>query len=152
MPSRSRYAGLTLVLAFTATASTATACSCGEPPSGLKGDGFVQWKRDKAETILRGKIVSLRAGEGVSILEGRVVAAEMDVEAVEKGSLTTAGRVQLATGFGVGDCGISDWMLAAIAWRRTVNLEVHASPELPGVFIATMCGYSEMDSMSGRKR
>lgn len=149
-PTLPVWCALALAVAF--GGSSALACTCREAPAGLKDDALVQWKRDKAEAILRGRIVSLRAGEGVVLAEGKLVTAEMEVEAVDKGALTASGRVQLATGFGVGDCGIPSWMLMAIAWKRTVNIEVRTAPEVPGVFYADMCGYGEMDSISGRKR
>ncbi|MCZ8183238.1 MAG: hypothetical protein O9322_09735 [Beijerinckiaceae bacterium] len=111
----------------------------------------------KAEIVVRGKVVSARAGEDVvlpsrpSVLAGagsatlssaRVVAADFKVVSTAKGNV--AEWITLYTGFGVGDCGIANGFLVAIAWDREVSFALQPISGVPNSYAVSICSYAEM--------
>lgn len=111
----------------------------------------------KAEVVVRGKVVSVRAGEDVlmpygpaslsgaassTITSARAVSADFKVVATIKGK--TAERIKLYTGFGTGDCGIASGFFVAVAWDREISFAVQPISGVPDAYAVNMCGYAEM--------
>ncbi len=119
----------------------AHACSCADLLS--RGDEALM---ARAQDVVRGKIISMRAGKDVQLRSGarqaRMVAATMAIEAAVKGELS--GEIEVVTGFGTGDCGIPGLFLASIAWDRPVELELHRVDTHEHTFSVHMCGYNKV--------
>ena len=118
----------------------ASACSCERAPADVRS--FEQqkaWEFARATNVVRGKIVSVRAGEGV-VREGvGVVLFTMKVVTVLKGDVPT-GDLTIVTQASSASCGMGERLLVAAEGGQDMSLEVLAR-EHPGEFRASWCGY-----------
>ena len=114
----------------------------------MTSDEYRSWTFERAANIVRGRISDIRAGDDTLRAGRRMVVAKMTIASVVKGDMPT-GDATILTMFGVGDCGIPDFLLTAIAWQRDVIVEVRKIPELPGEYVVDMCGYGQIPPMRG---
>jgi hypothetical protein len=142
---------LTLALWLAAGIATASACSCDRAPANVRGStGWERdknWRFDRATNVAHGKIVSVRAGEGVVRDDRGVVLATMRVSAVLKGDVPT-GDVTIVTGASSASCGLGEFVLRAAEDGSDLSLQLVPSGTsgffpraLPGEFHASFCGY-----------
>jgi hypothetical protein len=99
----------------------------------------------QAQTVARLRVRSIVAGADVTLAERRVVRAAVTLENVVKGSAD--GVSTIVTLFGAGDCGIASALLLAVAWDRSITLELKPVPGHPNTAYADMCGYGEIEPL-----
>jgi hypothetical protein len=161
---RLRILAAYMIGALLAFAAPAWACTCADDhvdaPSLKNGasrnrEGSPQ-RFERAKIVLRGRVLSARAGEDVVFPENtrmtpgvaslttfsaRAVVAEFSVLKALKGSAPD--RVKLYTGFGIGDCGIGRGFLVSVALDQEVSLEVTPIPDQPDSYFVSICSYIE---------
>ncbi|MBN8534779.1 MAG: hypothetical protein J0L51_11910 [Rhizobiales bacterium] len=151
----------------------AWACTCADDRAELSSQtrGASQNREsspqrfERAKIVLRGKVLSARAGEDVVFPEStrmtpdvasattfsaRAVVADFRVLKAIKG--TASGNVKLYSGFGIGDCGFGGGFLMAVALDREFSLEVTSIPNQSDSFVVSMCSYIEMHEPERQKQ
>ncbi|MFM8749754.1 hypothetical protein [Rhabdaerophilum sp.] len=115
----------------------------------------------RANIIVRGKMVYVRAGEDVLLPSGpafssgtqsatplslRAVVADFKAMNAIKGK--TDNRITIYTGFGIGDCGLASGFLFAVASDREISIALKPFPGVPNAYGASICEYAELHSDS----
>ncbi len=146
MIARAAALFLSLALWFGIGLDAASACSCERAPANIRG--FEQqkaWEFARATNVVRGKIINVRAGDGVVRYGRNVVLFTMRVQAVLKGDVP-AGDVTIVTNASSAMCGMGERLLGAAEGGSDISLELRTEDlttarTAPGEFYASYCGY-----------
>ena len=94
------------------------------------------WRIQQASTVVRGRVVDVRADESPARLGVQYVVARFDTKLVIKGDVP-GGRMDIVTPVQGTMCGISEFMSAAAGARYDVVLEL--SKDAEGRYMASQC-------------
>jgi hypothetical protein len=123
------------------SSDTASACSCEPPPASVRSFAATKaWQFEKASTVVRGRILSIRAGDDAVRQGRRIVLVTMRVHAVLKGSAET-GDTTFVTRASSVSCGMGEALLTAAEGGQDLSIELSTIPEFSGERSASWCSY-----------
>jgi hypothetical protein len=135
--------------------ASAEACTCGDRLSGGSETDQKSERLSKAEIVVTGRVVGMRAGRDIgdfamtpnvasATSTGRAVVATFAIDEVVKGNVTGT-EVEVMSGFGTGDCGLAGGFLGAIAYDQKITMQLTS---LPGrdrpIFYSDICSYLDV--------
>jgi hypothetical protein len=134
---------LVAMLAF--GAGEARACSCGRAPDGLEGvpgpHQIEAWIYDRAEYIVRGRVMTLKAVEKVPVLFERPgFEATLNVFASIKGNLPQ-GDVMVVTSSDSGMCGNVRPLADSVIAKQDVIVELFKPRNSQDVYMFSLCNH-----------
>ncbi|KAF0231072.1 MAG: hypothetical protein FD175_941 [Beijerinckiaceae bacterium] len=145
--------------------ASASACQCidigGFSGGARKTEKEIRAERlKKAKVVVRGLVVSAKAGEDIQWPVGTkfdangnvaaatnvgalAVLAEIRVVETRKGSVESL--IKIYSGFGIGDCGIGPAFVMAVSMKRPLTLGLEPIASAPNSYTIDMCSYIDTE-------